>query len=211
MRSELSAYAHALACGVRTALSSHTHTMSVGVLPSPFAHVASSPAPALSPSSSASLSPRSSTSSLSDRSPRNDISSTRDQAPAREDIVMKGEDVASDDIVAADDLVLKVQCGTNEAAVSLAKLRQGSRTASVLFNGAWISPNQFQNVSGRQKIKDWKRSIRHHGRTLRQLMGQGLLRVDPPSCACGTCRASRGDTTTCVAVDSVSTAPIASR
>ena len=52
-----------------------------------------------------------------------------------------------------EEFILSVQCGTNTAKLYLSKLRQGSRAACVMFEDKWLSPNQFQCVSGRRTTK----------------------------------------------------------
>ena len=43
-------------------------------------------------------------------------------------------------------------------------------------------------------LQDWKRSIRHAGKTLRQLMVQGQMTVDPAGCTCSSCTGILSDT-----------------
>ena len=52
-----------------------------------------------------------------------------------------------------EEFILTVECGTNTAKLHLSKLRQGSRAACVMFEDRWLSPNQFQCVSGRRTTK----------------------------------------------------------
>ena len=72
---------------------------------------------------------------------------------------------------------IDVQCGPNEAYMYLAKLCGGSRGACIKFTDKWLTPNEFQLVSGRETAKDWKRSIRHKGRSLKLLISKGLITV----------------------------------
>jgi len=76
---------------------------------------------------------------------------------------------------------IDIQCGPNEAIMYLDKLCVGSRGACVLFDGSWLTPNEFQAVSGRETAKDWKRSIRHRGKSLKLLISKGLVFVQPSS------------------------------
>jgi hypothetical protein len=39
----------------------------------------------------------------------------------------------------------------------------GANRAFIRHRGEWLTPNEFQFVSGRETAKDWKRSIRHKG------------------------------------------------
>ena len=85
------------------------------------------------------------------------------------------------------ELALNVECGPNKAWFYVGRLCQGSKGPCVLFNGAWLTPNEFQYVSGRETAKDWKRSIRHHGKSMKLLMTKGILAIAPPSCQCDVC------------------------
>lgn len=58
---------------------------------------------------------------------------------------------------------IEVECGANRALLYVRKLCQGSKGPSVRHRGEWLTPNEFQFVSGRETAKDWKRSIRHKG------------------------------------------------
>lgn len=89
----------------------------------------------------------------------------------------------------AGDVLIQVECGLNVGQVCLNKLRHGSRGACVKFDGNWMTPNQFQMISGRETAKDWKRSIKHHGKTLKSLMNNELLLLEPPVCLCEVCTA----------------------
>lgn len=82
---------------------------------------------------------------------------------------------------------LFVTCGPNKAVLYLERLDKGSKGASVLFEDWWLTPNEFQKVSGRGTAKDWKRSIKHHGRSLKLLLGKGMLFLNPPVCKCDYC------------------------
>ncbi|KAB0399509.1 hypothetical protein E2I00_015822, partial [Balaenoptera physalus] len=57
----------------------------------------------------------------------------------------------------------EVECGANRALLYVRKLCQGSKGPSICHRGEWLTPNEFQFVSGRETAKDWKRSIRHKG------------------------------------------------
>ncbi|GCB85742.1 hypothetical protein scyTo_0026398 [Scyliorhinus torazame] len=58
---------------------------------------------------------------------------------------------------------IEVECGENKALLYIHKLCQGSKGPSIRYRGEWLTPNEFQFVSGRETAKDWKRSIRHKG------------------------------------------------
>ncbi|XP_067873143.1 sterile alpha motif domain-containing protein 11 isoform X6 [Heterodontus francisci] len=85
---------------------------------------------------------------------------------------------------------IEVECGENKALLYIHKLCQGSKGPSIRYRGDWLTPNEFQFVSGRETAKDWKRSIRHKGKSLKTLMSKGVLQVHPPICDCPGCRIS---------------------
>ncbi|XP_050787361.1 sterile alpha motif domain-containing protein 11 isoform X2 [Gopherus flavomarginatus] len=70
---------------------------------------------------------------------------------------------------------IEVECGENKALLYISKLCQGSKGPSIRYRGEWLTPNEFQFVSGRETAKDWKRSIRHKGKSLKTLMSKGIL------------------------------------
>ena len=83
--------------------------------------------------------------------------------------------------------ILQVECGLNKAVLHLDRLCQGSKGACILFEETWMTPNEFQAASGRETAKDWKRSIKHHDKSLKLLIVKGFLFVDPPVCKCEYC------------------------
>ncbi|KAG8505494.1 Sterile alpha motif domain-containing protein 11 [Galemys pyrenaicus] len=85
---------------------------------------------------------------------------------------------------------IEVECGANRALLYVRKLCQGSKGPSIRHRGEWLTPNEFQFVSGRETAKDWKRSIRHKGKSLKTLVSRGILQVHPPICDCPGCRIS---------------------
>lgn len=82
-----------------------------------------------------------------------------------------------DPLLSADgkDVVLEVECGSNKGHLYLSRLCRGSKGSCILFQNCWLTPNQFQSVSGREAAKDWKRSIRHRGRSVKLLLSKGVL------------------------------------
>ncbi|GFR34035.1 SAND domain-containing protein [Trichonephila clavata] len=82
------------------------------------------------------------------------------------------------------DLVLEVECGSNIGWMYMSRLCQGSKGASILFQNVWLTPNEFQFISGRETAKDWKRSIRHKGRSLKLLMAKGFFDFHTSICVC---------------------------
>jgi len=104
----------------------------------------------------------------------------------------------------SDDLRLEVTCGQNQAVLYTGRLQLGSKGTCVLFENAWLTPNEFQYVSGRETAKDWKRSIKHHGKSLKVLIAKGILSTTPPArCNCSQCVAS--PVSTLAAIHSYST------
>jgi len=88
----------------------------------------------------------------------------------------------------SDDLRLEITCGQNQAVLYTTRLQLGSKGTCVLFENAWLTPNEFQYVSGRETAKDWKRSIKHHGKSLKVLIAKGILTTTPPArCNCSQC------------------------
>eukprot|EP00118_Oscarella_pearsei_P005971 m.27369 g.27369 ORF g.27369 m.27369 type:complete len:410 (+) comp29941_c0_seq3:53-1282(+) len=83
--------------------------------------------------------------------------------------------------------VLPIICGDHHAVMHRSKLGQGSRGPCILFHGEWITPNQFQAVAGRTTSKDWKRSIRYDGMSIKRYIKLGLIHVHEHTCTCTTC------------------------
>ena len=88
------------------------------------------------------------------------------------------------------DVTVEVTCGPNAGRLCLGQLRNGSRGRCVEFDGELMTPNQFQRISGRWMAKDWKRSIKHRGRSLKQLIKDGIISWSPPECRCTGCSVS---------------------
>ncbi|XP_046350066.2 uncharacterized protein LOC124131036 [Haliotis rufescens] len=100
-------------------------------------------------------------------------------------------------IVKDGEIILEVECGQNKAYLYLSKLCQGSKGPCIFFQTSWLTPNEFQFVSGRETAKDWKRSIRHHGKSLKLLLTKGILSVHPTVCDCEGCRHGSSTPTRC--------------
>lgn len=83
---------------------------------------------------------------------------------------------------------LLVTCAENDAKFYRERFARGSIGRCVLFRGGWLTPNEFQAVSGRQSSKDWKRSIRLNSRCLKEYIGEGLFKEHPKVCTCGICQ-----------------------
>ena len=88
------------------------------------------------------------------------------------------------------DIVLEIECGPNAALLYLSRLCQGSKGPCIWFQDSWLTPNEFQYISGRETAKDWKRSIRHCGKSMKLLLTKGILTTHPPICDCDGCRIS---------------------
>ena len=82
------------------------------------------------------------------------------------------------------DVIIQVECGHNIGYMNLSKLCQGSKGSCIYYNGLYLTPNEFQFVSGRETAKDWKRSIRHNGKSLKLLIKRKLISVHSNSCEC---------------------------
>lgn len=85
---------------------------------------------------------------------------------------------------------LEIQCGEKTAVLFVSKLCQGSKGPCIFYGNEWLTPNELQYICGRETAKDWKRSIRHKGKSLKSLIAQGFLKVHPPICDCPGCRVS---------------------
>ncbi|XP_071106481.1 uncharacterized protein [Haliotis cracherodii] len=103
-------------------------------------------------------------------------------------IELEGSEEDIKPVIQENDIMLEVECGSNTASMFLSRLCQGSKGSCIEFDGAWLTPNEFQFVSGRETAKDWKRSIRHFGRSLKLLITKGILTVHPAACRCDSCR-----------------------
>lgn len=88
---------------------------------------------------------------------------------------------------------IAVTCADNDAKFYKDRFARGSIGKCVWFKGRWITPNEFQAVSGRQSSKDWKRSIRLNGRCLKEYISEGLFREHLKTCTCTICQGEDGD------------------
>lgn len=82
---------------------------------------------------------------------------------------------------------LSISCASNNARFYRNRFSRGSVGKCVLFRTRWMTPNEFQAVSGRQSSKDWKRSIRLKGRCLKEYINEGLFQEHNKSCTCAIC------------------------
>lgn len=108
------------------------------------------------------------------------------------------------------ELMLEITCGQNQAALYMSRLQLGSKGTCVLFENSWLTPNEFQYISGRETAKDWKRSIKHHGKSLKVLISKAILTTSPLRCNCGQCTQSKDkDVSKCIIVtDDVKMTPV---
>jgi len=69
--------------------------------------------------------------------------------------------------------------------------KERARDRRVLLNGSWLTPNEFQTVSGRGAAKDWKRTVKHAGQCIKALLSARLLSIEtePVGCMCKHCTA----------------------
>lgn len=121
---------------------------------------------------------------------KNDTSKKSERTVAKtavEKLAKANLEEESEQPVDENEVVLDVECGANKARLHLSKLCQGSKGPCIYFNKAWLTPNEFQYVSGRETAKDWKRSIRHFGKSIKLLMSKETMKVDPPLCECEGC------------------------
>ena len=86
-----------------------------------------------------------------------------------------------------------VKCAENEAKFYKHRFARGSIGKCVWFRERWITPNEFQAVSGRQSSKDWKRSIRLQGRCLKDFISEGLFEEHSKTCTCKICQGEDKD------------------
>ncbi|XP_071839986.1 uncharacterized protein [Apostichopus japonicus] len=123
----------------------------------------------------------------------------RDETPSRLSVLTGHYNRDKTDYETADNLTsyfeydssmerLEVECGPNKAYLFIDNLCQGSKGKCIDFKGHLLTPNEFQSISGRETAKDWKRSIRHRGKSLKTLMSRGLLKAHPVLCECHSCK-----------------------
>ena len=72
--------------------------------------------------------------------------------------------------------------------LKIGEVDRRSKGSCVFFDGILITSNSYQFLSVRGKAKGhWKRSIRHHGKSLKALTSDGLLIISPWHCLCEKC------------------------
>ena len=96
-----------------------------------------------------------------------------------------------------DKLIIQVTCGNTKGLLDLKKLAMSPKVNSVLSAQGWATPNQFQRWCGRGKARDWKRSIRHGLCSLKSLLHQKIITLQPPMCWCAECKAEMCECADC--------------
>ncbi|KAK2498475.1 hypothetical protein MC885_008254 [Smutsia gigantea] len=75
---------------------------------------------------------------------------------------------------------LPVTCGEAKGILYMKKLKKGSSEKCIQNEkGVWFTPKEFEIEGKRASTKYWKQSIRCRGKTLKQLLEEGIL-VCPP-------------------------------
>lgn len=80
---------------------------------------------------------------------------------------------------------IKVYCNEESGVLHPDMLCRGSRGRCILYHGEWLTPNQFEYHTGRERSKYWKRSLYYEGRSLVLLFREGKLTEHDRSCSCG--------------------------
>ncbi|XP_042535016.1 sp110 nuclear body protein [Dipodomys spectabilis] len=86
------------------------------------------------------------------------------------------EEKPEDDAVDFLSPTLPVTCGDAKGVLYKEKMQQGSSEKCIQNEeGTWFTPDEFVIEGKREKSKDWKKSVRCRGQTLRRLMEKRLL------------------------------------
>lgn len=115
-------------------------------------------------------------------------------APSSASTLRRPDD--DDATAAGGESYIDITCGDNKARMHL-RLRlskkERCRQKCIQFGDAWLTPNEFQAVSGRSAAKDWKRTIKHGGLCIKALVAAGLLIIDSQTakCLCQLCTTSK--------------------
>ena len=78
-----------------------------------------------------------------------------------------------------------VSCNEEEGVLHPNLLCRGSRGKCIYYQGQWLTPNQFEYHTGRERSKYWKRSLYVGGKSLVHIMREGKLTEHDRSCTCG--------------------------
>ena len=83
--------------------------------------------------------------------------------------------------------VLPVECGEMHARLHLFKIGSGTRGTSIEWEGNWLTPVQFEQISGMERAHNWKQSIRYENRSLNCYIKLGLIKLHHRYCDCDRC------------------------
>ena len=76
------------------------------------------------------------------------------------DIIGEGQGLEGE----TENMVLPITCGQTKAEFYVSKMRSGKTVGKcILFQSKWISPTEFENLSGIHSAKKWRRSIKYNG------------------------------------------------
>ncbi|XP_015227705.1 PREDICTED: deformed epidermal autoregulatory factor 1 homolog [Cyprinodon variegatus] len=82
---------------------------------------------------------------------------------------------------------LPVRCRNTSGVLYKNRLGSGGKGRCIKHNQQWVTPTEFEALSGRASSKDWKRSIRYAGRPLLCLIQEQILNPHAASCTCAAC------------------------
>lgn len=94
------------------------------------------------------------------------------------------------------ELVIRVTCGVKNVADFHLEKFDGVRKKAkcVLFQGEWMTTNEFKQASGGDKQQSWKNVLKHHDKSISHLEKKKYLHLDtntsakpPKGCRCPTC------------------------
>ena len=70
---------------------------------------------------------------------------------------------------------MEVTCNLNNAILQANCL--GGKSKCILFEKELLTPNEFQSLCGLQHVKNWRKSIKHNGKSLDVLIANGQLDI----------------------------------
>ena len=70
--------------------------------------------------------------------------------------------------------VLHVACGQNRAEFYVHKMRLAGKSVGkcVLFKSKWVTPREFENMSGVHPTKKWRKNIKYKGEPIGDLLAK---------------------------------------
>ena len=71
---------------------------------------------------------------------------------------------------------LLVNCGGFEGSFSKSRYARGVKSRCVQFRGEWMTPLQFEEMSGLGASHNWKRSLRYKGKPLAYWINKGIIK-----------------------------------